>query len=73
MHHTDYLRTIVDTTTIVFITEDKDEVDIVVINEVVDASEDEGATIKQIHLQYNYNMHKTILLFPVRMEGLLIL
>ena len=46
MHHTDYLRTIVDTTTIVFITEDKDEVEIVVINEVVDASEDEGATIK---------------------------
>ena len=51
MHHTDYLRTIVDTTTIVFITEDKDEVEIVVINEVVDASEDEGATIKYIHLQ----------------------
>ena len=46
--------------------------EIVVINKVVDASEDEGATTKQIHLQYNYNMHKTILLFPVRMEGLLI-
>ena len=42
MYHTNYSRTTVDTTTILFITEDKDEVEIVFINEVVDASEDEG-------------------------------
>ena len=42
MHHTNYLRIIVDTTTILFIIEDKDEVEIVVINEVVKAPEDEG-------------------------------
>ena len=51
MYHTNYLRIIVNTTTILVITEDKDEVEIVVINEVMSASEDEGGTNKQIHLQ----------------------
>ena len=46
MYHTNYLRIIVNTTTILVITEDKDEVEIVVINEVMSASEDEGGTNK---------------------------
>ena len=74
MHHTNYLKIIVDMTIIIFTTEDKDESEIVVTNEVVDALEDEEDTTKQINIQYNYNMHKIMLLFQVQMvEPLIVL
>ena len=46
-----FLKIIADMTIIIFTTEDKDEVEIVDTNEVVDVLEDEKDTTKQINLQ----------------------